>query len=206
LGPFIKLLVTTYVGLSVFLLFLFVIAGTVGQFSVSKLVFGVRDALIIAFSTSSSAASLPVAFSALDRFGVSRKITAFVLPVGNSFNLTGSSLYLAVATLFWAQLNNIHLSWPTEIAIFVYILVVVRAIPPVPRGLFFAWGAILAQFALPAEGLALLLGIDPMVDMARTLVNVAANCITAGTVDRYYRKDGPYDPSSLNGMMTSRET
>ncbi len=183
--PFLDLVMTSYVSLALFIFILFILVRLTARFPLLPFVKSLSDVWLLAFSTASSAAVLPVAMERLEEWGASRRVTSLVLPLGYSFNLTGPTLYLPLVTIFWAQINGITLTWGDQLVLLGYILIVTRGIPTVPRGLFFVWGAVLARLHLPPEGVIIMLGIDPLIDMARTLVNVISNCLAVGAIDRW---------------------
>lgn len=197
LRPFLKLLLASYLALFLFAATLLTVVALMTRVSIRAFLESFSDVLLIAFSTSSSSAALPAALTALERWGVSRRVAGFVVPFGFSFNLTGSSLYLSLVTIFWAQLNGILFSWLDQVFILAYILIVVRGLPTVPRGLFFGWSAVLSQFAMPPEGMVVLLGIDPLIDMGRTAVNVGGNCLAAVAIDRAQARKVDERPSAV---------
>ena len=189
LRAFLALLVAGYAAILGFGALLLVASSQAGRFGAAGFVRALASPLLLAFSTASGAAALPGAMEALERWGASRRSISFVLPLGYSFNLTGTSVYLPLVTLFWAQLNGVALGWADQAMLVATVLVVVRGLPPVPRALFLVWGGILTQFHLPPEGLVIMLGIDPLLDMARTVVNVGGNCLAVATLARLDRGD-----------------
>ncbi len=189
LRAFLALLVAGYAAILGFGALLLVVSSRAGRFGAAGFVRALASPLLLAFSTASGAAALPGAMEALERWGASRRSISFVLPLGYSFNLTGTSVYLPLVTLFWAQLNGVALGWADQAMLVATVLVVVRGLPPVPRALFLVWGGILTQFHLPPEGLVIMLGIDPLLDMARTVVNVGGNCLAVATLARLDRGD-----------------
>jgi proton glutamate symport protein len=185
LRAFLALVVASYAAILGFGLLLLVISSSVGRFGMIAFVRAVGGALLLAFTTASSAAALPGAMEELERWGASRRTISFVLPLGFSFNLTGTAVYLPLATLFWAGLNGIALDWRAQLMLLATVLIVIRGLPPIPRALFLVWGGMLAQLGLPPEGVVIMLGIDPLLDMARTLVNLGGNCLAVATLDRF---------------------
>ncbi len=182
---FLALLVVCYVALLVFGAVLLVVSSRVGRFSAIAFLRATGGAILLAFSTASSAAALPGAIEALERWGASRRATAFLLPLGFSFNLTGTALYLPLGVLFWAGLNGVPLNWASQLKLGLSVFFLIRGLPPIPRGLFLVLGGILAQFGLPPEGVVIMLGIDPLLDMARTGVNLGGNCLMTATLTRF---------------------
>lgn len=185
LRPFAALLIAAYLSLGLFAGALAIVVSRTARFALGPFLRSLGDVLLLAFFTASSAAALPGALDRLQDWGASRRVASFVLPLGYSFNLTGTAVYLPLVTVFWAQMNGVSLSWTAHLALLGYVLVVIRGIPTVPRGLFLVWGGLLAHFQLPADGLVVLLGVDPLIDMARTAVNVWGNCLAVAALRRW---------------------
>ncbi len=185
LKPFLALLFTAYLAELAFVLVFFTATAVIFRFSIVKFMRKMSDALILAYSTASGAAALPAAMERLEEWGASRRVVSFVLPLGYSFNLTGIALYLPMVTIFWAQFNGVVLSFYDQAVLLAYVLIVIRGLPPVPRAFFLVWAALLARFDLPPEGLVILLAVDPLIDMARTIVNVGGNCLAVAALDRW---------------------
>ncbi len=144
-----------------------------------------REPFLIAFSTASSEAALPRALQNMERFGVPKHIVAFVLPTGYSFNLDGTTLYLSLASVFVAQAAGIHLSIGQQVIMMLTLMLTSKGVAGVPRAALVILAGTLATFGLPIEGAAVLLGIDALMDMARTSVNVLGNCLAAAVVARW---------------------
>jgi proton glutamate symport protein len=144
-----------------------------------------REPFLIAFSTASSEAALPRALENMERFGVPRRIVSFVIPTGYSFNLDGSTLYLSLASVFVAQAAGIPLSIGQQLLMMLMLMVTSKGVAGVPRAALVILAGTLGQFGLPLEGAAVLLGIDALLDMARTSVNVAGNCLATAVVARW---------------------
>lgn len=193
LRPFAALLATAYLALGLFAATLAIVVSRIARFALIPFLRSLSDVLLLAFFTASSAAALPGALDRLQALGASRRVVSFVLPLGYSFNLTGTAVYLPLVTVFWAQMNGVSLSWTASLALLGYVLVVIRGIPTVPRGLFLVWGGVLAHFHLPADGIVVLLGIDPLIDMARTAVNVWGNCLAVAALRRWEDDAGSVD-------------
>jgi len=145
----------------------------------------IRGPMLIAFSTASSEAVYPKLLEQLDRFGVPRRISSFVLPLGYSFNLDGSMMYASFATLFIAQAYGIELSLGTQITILLVLMVTSKGIAAVPRASLVVVAATLAQFNLPVEGVAFVLAVDHFMDMGRTMTNVIGNAIATSVVTKW---------------------
>jgi proton glutamate symport protein len=140
---------------------------------------------LIAFSTASSEAALPKAMDIMERFGVPKNIVAFVLPTGYSFNLDGSTLYLSLCSVFVAQLAGIQMTIGQQLVMMLTLMLTSKGVAGVPRASLVLLAATLSQFNLPLEGAAILLGIDQIMDMGRTGVNVMGNCIATAVVARW---------------------
>ena len=121
----------------------------------------------------------------MERLGVPRRIVSFVLPMGYSFNLDGSTLYLSLAAVFVAQMSNIHLSFGQQLLIVLTLMLSTKGVAAVPRASLVVLAGTLAQFGLPLEGIAVILGVDELMDMARTATNVIGNCMATVVVARW---------------------
>jgi Na+/H+-dicarboxylate symporter len=149
------------------------------------LVSHIREPFLLAFSTASSEAALPRLFEQLDRFGVPRRLSGFILPLGYSFNLDGSMMYMSFATLFIAQAYHVNLSSQTQLAILLTLMVSSKGIAAVPRASLVVVTATVASFGLPVEGVALILAIDQIMDMGRTGTNIVGNSIATASIARW---------------------
>jgi proton glutamate symport protein len=141
-----------------------------------------RAPFLIAFSTASSEAAFPAALENLQALGVPRHIAAFVLPAGYSFNLDGSTLYLSLASMFVAQAAGLHLPLRTQLVMMLTLMLTSKGVASVPRASLVILAATVASFHLPAEGVALVFGVDALMDMARTSVNILGNCLAAAVI------------------------
>ncbi len=168
---------------------LWLILGFAGFLVLGKRIFRlaryIREPLLIAYSTASSEAAYPKLLEQLDRFGVPRRISSFVLPLGYSFNLDGSMMYAAFATVFIAQAYGIDLPMGTQITILLVLMITSKGIAAVPRASLVVVAATLAQFDLPVEGVAFILAIDQFLDMGRTATNVVGNAIATSVVTKW---------------------
>ncbi|WP_404480224.1 dicarboxylate/amino acid:cation symporter [Novosphingobium sp. BL-52-GroH] len=144
----------------------------------------IREPLLLSFSTASSEASLPKLFEQLDRFGVPRRISGFILPLGYSFNLDGSMIYMSFASIFIAQAYGIHVPIGSQILMLLTLMVSSKGIAGVPRASLVVIAATLSQFGLPVEGIALLLGVDTFLDMGRSATNVVGNAVATAVITR----------------------
>lgn len=145
----------------------------------------IRQPLMIAFSTASSEAALPKLFEQLDRFGVPRRISGFMLPLGYSFNLDGSMMYMSFATIFIAQAYGVDLSIGTQIMILLTLMISSKGIAAVPRASLVVITGTLAMFGLPVEGVAIILAIDQFLDMGRTATNVVGNAVATVVITKW---------------------
>jgi len=145
----------------------------------------IKEPIILAFSTSSSEAAFPKTMLELERFGCKNKIVSFVLPLGYSFNLDGSMMYMTFASLFIAQSYGIHLDYATQMSMLLVLMLTSKGIAGVPRASLVVIAGTLATFNIPEAGLALLLGIDPLLDMGRSATNVVGNSVATAVVSKW---------------------
>jgi len=145
----------------------------------------VREPFLIAFSTASSEAALPLALENMERFGVPKHIVAFVIPTGYSFNLDGTTLYLSLASVFVAQAAGVNLTFGQQLLMMLTLMLTSKGVAGVPRAALVILAGTLSTFHLPMEGVAVLLGIDALMDMARTSVNVIGNCLASAVVAKW---------------------
>ncbi len=179
------LIFTLYAALIVFIVAVLVPVALLARIPVLKFWRAVKEPWLIAFSTASSEAALPRAFEAMEQFGVPRRIVAFVLPTGYSFNLDGSTLYLAVASVFVAQAANIPMTLGQQLGMMVTLMLTSKGVAAVPRASLVILSGALSQFGLPLEGVAVILGVDAVMDMARTSINLVGNCLATAVMDRW---------------------
>ena len=185
LATYAELLVEFYIAL-VLLWVLLLAAGAIFlRRRIFQLIRYIREPLLIAFSTASSEAAMPKLFEQLDRFGVPRRISGFILPLGYSFNLDGSMMYASFATIFIAQAYGIELSIGTQILILLTLMVSSKGIAAVPRASLVVITATLAMFDLPVEGVALVFAIDHFLDMGRTATNVVGNAVATSVITKW---------------------
>ena len=174
-----------YFGLLLLWLMLFGAAAVVLGRRALALARYIREPVLLAFSTASSESALPRLLEQLDRFGVPRRISGFVLPLGYSFNLDGSMMYTSFATLFIAQAYGVDLSFGQQVAMLLTLMISSKGIAGVPRASLVVIAATLSQFGLPIEGVALLLGIDTFLDMGRTATNVVGNAVATSVITKW---------------------
>ena len=180
-----KLIATMYMAQIVFVLLVFGAVVLIVRLPVMKFIQAVREPFVIAFSTASSEAALPLALENMEKFGVPKHIVGFVIPAGYSFNLDGTTLYLSLASVFVAQAAGVQLSIWQQVVMMLTLMLTSKGVAGVPRAALVILSGTLATFQLPIEGVAVLLGIDAVMDMARTSVNVLGNCLASAVVAKW---------------------
>ena len=190
-----KLLLTLYVALIAFGALCLLPVALLAGVPVRRFLAAVAAPATIAFATSTSEAALPRAMEAMEALGVPRRVVSFVIPAGYSFNLDGSTLYMAVASLFVAQAAGIHLSWGDQALMMGTLILTSKGVAGVPRASLVVLLATAATFRLPTEPIFVILGIDALMDMARTMVNVVGNCLAAAVIARWEGVFGSEAPS-----------
>ena len=183
--PLGKLLLTGYVALIAFLLLVLLPIAKFARLPLKRLLRAIAEPALIAFATSASSAALPRAMEEMEAFGVPRRIVAFVIPAGYSFNLDGSSLYLAIASVFVAQVAGMHMGWTQQILMVFTLMLTSKGVAGVPRAVLVVLLATAGTFHLPTEPILLILGIDALMDMGRTAVNVIGNCLACAVIARW---------------------
>ena len=179
------LVATLYLALAVLILGVFLPIALIFRVPIRKFIKAVKEPAVIAFSTTSSEAALPRAMEVLERLGVPRRIVSFVLPLGYSFNLDGSTLYLSLAAVFVAQAAGVQLSAGQQITMLLTLMLTSKGVAGVPRASLVILAGTLASYGLPLEGVTLILGVDELMDMARTMVNVVGNCLATVVVAKW---------------------
>jgi proton glutamate symport protein len=180
-----KLILTYYGALAVFILLVFLPVILITKIPVKKFLGAIKNPALIAFTTTSSDAALPDAFKKMINFGVPKRIVSFVLPTGYSFNLDGSTLYLSVASIFVAQAAGIQLSLSQQLLMMLTLMITSKGVAAVPRASIVILSATLVSFGLPLEGVAVILGVDEIMDMARTTVNLVGNCLASAVMAKW---------------------
>jgi proton glutamate symport protein len=193
--PLGKLLVTCYVALGIFLVVLALIL-FVARIPIGKFAAAVAEPAALGFATTSSEGALPLAMERMEEFGVPRWIVSFVIPTGYSFNMTGSSIYLSMAALFAAQAAGLHLSVMQQIVMLATLVLTSKGIAGVPRATLVILMAVASSFQIPAAAVLMLLGVDTLMDMGRTAMNVIGNCLAAAVVARW---EGELKPATIDG-------
>jgi proton glutamate symport protein len=182
--PLAKLLATCYAALTIFLLVLALIL-LFARIPIGRFAFAVAEPAALGFATTSSEAALPLAMERMEEFGVPRWIVSFVIPTGYSFNMTGSSIYLSMAALFAAQAGGLHLSIGRQIVLLATLVLTSKGIAGVPRATLVILMAVASSFQIPAAAVLMLLGVDTLMDMGRTAMNVIGNCLAAAVVAQW---------------------
>jgi proton glutamate symport protein len=180
-----KLIGTLYLALAVFYLCVFLPVMVIFKVPIRKFIKAVREPAIIAFSTTSSEAALPRAMEVMERLGCPRRIVSFVLPLGYTFNLDGTTLYLSLAAIFVAQAAGVHMSVGQQITMLLTLLLTSKGVAGVPRASLVILAGTLASYGLPLEGVTTILGVDAIMDMARTMTNVIGNCLATVVVSKW---------------------
>jgi proton glutamate symport protein len=186
-----KLVLTLYAALAIFILVALIPAALVARVPIRKFIQMIREPALIAFATTSSEAALPKAMENMERLGVSRRIVSFVIPTGYSFNLDGSTLYLAVAAIFVTQAAGGDLSLGSQIVMLLTLMITSKGVAGVPRSSLVILAATLDHFKLPLEGVAVILGVDTLMDMGRTTINLVGNCLASVVMGRW---EGEFHP------------
>jgi proton glutamate symport protein len=183
-----ELLATLYAALLVFLIFVFLPIMLVLKIPVRKFIKAVAEPATIAFATTSSESALPRAMENMEEFGIPRKIVAFVIPTGYSFNLDGTTLYLAMASIFVANMAGIHLAFDTQIVMMLTLMLTSKGVAAVPRASLVILLGTATSFGLPVWPIFIILGIDELMDMARTAVNVIGNCLATVVIAKWEKE------------------
>ena len=190
---------TLYAALIAFILLVLLPVALMFRIDIPRFIRTVREPAIIAFSTTSSEAALPRAMEAMERFGVPRRIVSFVMPLGYSFNLDGTTLYLSLAAVFVAQAAGIELTGWQQFTMLLTLMLTSKGVAGVPRASLVILAGTLASYGLPLEGVTLILGVDELMDMARTMTNVIGNCLATAIVARWEGQlaPGPVEPAPI---------
>src|SRR5258706_1460103 len=192
-----KLILTLYGALAVFFLVVLLPIAWLFKVPIRRFVRAVRSPALIAFSTTSSEAALPLAMQSMEAIGVPRRIVAFVMPTGYSFNLDGSTLYLAVASVFVAQAAGVPMTLTTQLLMMLTLMITSKGVAAVPRASLVILSGTLATFGLPLEGVAIILGVDALMDMARTSTNLIGNCLATVVMARWEGEFSQQQPEVL---------
>ena len=188
-----KLLATFYVAAALFVGLVLLPVALIVRVPLRRFVGAVTQPVSIAFATASSEAALPRAMESMERMGVPREIVAFVMPTGYSFNLDGSTLYLSLSAMFVAQVAGVHLSIGQQLVLLLTLMLTSKGVAGVPRGALVILLGTVGSFGLPVEPVFMILGIDQLMDMLRTSVNVLGNCLATVVVARW---EGQFDDAT----------
>lgn len=192
-----KLLLTFYGALIAFALLVLLPVAAIARVPIRRFLQAVAEPASIAFATSTSEAALPRAMEAMEALGVPRRIVAFVIPAGYSFNLDGSTLYLALASIFVAQAAGVHMSWGEQLLMMATLILTSKGVAGVPRATLVVLLGTAATFHLPTEPIFVILGIDALMDMARTMINVVGNCLASVVIAQWEGEFGSALPSTV---------
>ena len=202
LKNYVKIVFSLYFALFVFLLFIIVLVCKIVKIPIIGLIKTLKDPALLAFSTASSEAALPKAMEQMERFGVPKNIVGFVMPTGYTFNLDGSTLYLSMAVLFATQLVGIDLSFQHQVIIMLALMFTSKGVAGVPRAALVVLAGTLSSLNYPLIGVAILMGIDQILDMGRTTVNLVGNCIATIFIARW---ENEFDYDKMNEYLASKD-
>ncbi len=183
--PLGKLLLTLYASIVIFVLIILVPIALWARVPLRRFAEFVAEPATIAFATATSEAALPTAMENMESFGIPRRVVSFVIPTGYSFNLDGSALYLSMASLFVAQSANIHMGWGEQAMMLAMLVLTSKGVAGVPRAVLVVLMATATTFNLPMEPMLVLLGVDAVMDMGRTALNVVGNCLACVVIARW---------------------
>ncbi len=198
LKNYAKVIGALYFALAVFVLLVLIIACKIVKISFRNLLRALQEPALLAFTTASSEAAFPKAMDIMERFGVPKNIVGFVMPTGYTFNLDGSTLYLAMAVLFSSQIVGIHLDLNQQVVIMLALMLTSKGVAGVPRVSLIVLAGTLASFNIPILGVAILLGIDQILDMGRTTVNLVGNCVATVVIARWEKV---FDYNKMNEFV-----
>lgn len=198
-----KLVGTLYLALIIFVICVLGPVMYIAKVPVKKFLAAVKEPFILAFSTTSSEAALPKALQAMESIGVPRPVVSFVLPLGYTFNLDGTTLYLSLAAVFVAQAAGVQMPIEKQVLMLITLMLTSKGVAAVPRASLVILAGTLASFNLPLAGIALILGVDTLMDMARTSVNVFGNCLASVVLARW---EGVFDDKAGEPVVTATET
>ena len=192
-----KIILSLYTALAAFVIFVLVAACKIVRISYSALIKAIQEPAFLAFTTASSEAALPKAMKIMEDFGVPKSIVGFVMPTGYTFNLDGSTLYLAMAVIFSTQIVGHPLTFEQQLVIMFALMLTSKGIAGVPRVSLIVLAGTLTSFGIPILGVAILLGIDQILDMGRTTVNLIGNCVATVVIARWENKFDYYKMSNF---------
>ena len=193
-----KIILALYIALAVFVLIVLFIVCKLVRISFSSLIKAIQEPALLTFTTASSEAALPKAMSIMEKFGVPKSIVGFVMPTGYTFNLDGSTLYLAMAVLFCTQLVGMNLTLEQQLVVMFALMLTSKGVAGVPRASLIVLAGTLTSFNIPVIGVAILLGIDQILDMGRTAVNLIGNCVATVVIARW---ENVFDYNKMNEFL-----
>lgn len=199
---YLKLIAITYFSLIIFVVIVLVVACKIINVPFMGILKTIKDPALLAFTTASSEAALPKAMELMEKFGVPKSIVSFVMPMGYTFNLDGTTMYLTLATLFCAQVVGIEIPLQQQIMIMLTLMLTSKGIAGVPRVSLVILTGTLASFGLPLVGVAVLLGIDQILDMGRTTVNLIGNCVATTVVARW---ENEFDHKKMEKFLAKKD-
>ena len=200
LSSYAKLILITYLSLILFVVFVLFLACRIINVPFKYLLIALKEPALLAFTTASSEAALPKAMNVMEKFGVPKNIVSFVMPTGYTFNLDGSTLYLALTALFCAQIAGVDLNISQQLTIMFTLMLTSKGIAGVPRVALVVLTGTLAGFHIPVIGVAILLGIDQILDMGRTTVNLVGNCVATAVVAKW---ENAFDVDKMNSFIST---
>lgn len=197
-----KVIFSLYFALALFVIIVLFVACKIAKISLRNLIKAIKEPAILAFSTASSEAALPKAMEIMEKFGVPKNIVGFVMPTGYTFNLDGSTLYLALGVLFATQIVGINMSFEQQLMIMLALMLTSKGVAAVPRVSLIVLAGTLASFNIPLIGVAILLGIDQILDMGRTTVNLVGNCVATVVIARW---ENEFDYDKMNEFVNDTQ-
>lgn len=200
LKNYAKIIFSLYFALIIFVAFVLFVACKIVGISLRALIQAIEEPALLAFTTASSEAALPKAMEIMEQFGVPKSIVGFVMPTGYTFNLDGSTLYLAIAVIFCAQIAGVPLTIEQQLIIMFALMVTSKGIAGVPRVALIVLAGTLTSFNIPIIGVAILLGIDQLLDMGRTTVNLIGNCVATVVIARW---ENEFDYNKMSEYISS---
>lgn len=200
--PLFHLLLTLYAALIAFVIFVFVPIALIMRIHILNFIKAVGKAIALAFATSTSESALPLAMNGMEAFGVPRKIVSFVMPLGYSFNLDGTTLYLSLASVFVAQAGGVDMTFTDQLIMVLTLMLTSKGVAGVPRASLVILIGTAATFNLPSWPITMIFGIDALMDMARTSVNVMGNCLASAVVARW---EGELDDEKMINFQALKE-
>ena len=193
--PLVKLVATYYAALAAFVLLVLTPILLIARIPLGRFIAAIAEPAAIGFATTTSEAALPLAMERMEEFGVPRWIVSFVIPTGYSFNMTGSSLYLSMAAIFAAQAAGMHLTLGEQLVMLATLLLTSKGVAGVPRAVLVVLLATASSLHIPATAVLMILGVDTLMDMGRTAMNVIGNCMAAAVVARW---EGELKPGAIS--------